>query len=150
MESLGAIATPLCEAAALLLLFIAALHFYWAFGGRKGLDVAIPTEGDRFVFKPGPLSCFVVGFGLLLVALVLIVRVGLLGPVQGRLLYEWATWALVFIFLLRALGDFRYVGFSKKIWETRFARLDTFIYSPVCLFIAFAAFAAAMTPLPTA
>ncbi|TKI67695.1 DUF3995 domain-containing protein [Lysinibacillus mangiferihumi] len=39
------------------------------------------------------------------------------------------------IFLIRAIGDFKYVGFFKKIKHSQFARNDTWLYSPLCLFI---------------
>jgi hypothetical protein len=38
--------------------------------------------------------------------------------------------------LARAVGEFRYVGFFKRVRGSRFARLDTLIYSPVCLLLA--------------
>ena len=33
---------------------------------------------------------------------------------------------------LRAIGDFRYVGFFKRVRDSSFARLDTLAYSPLC------------------
>jgi len=39
------------------------------------------------------------------------------------------------IFLLRAIGEFRYVGFFKKIKTTPFGQRDTKYYSPLCLLI---------------
>jgi hypothetical protein len=44
--------------------------------------------------------------------------------------------ALALVFVLRAIGDFRLVGFSKRVRGTRFARLDTLVFSPLCLAIA--------------
>jgi hypothetical protein len=38
----------------------------------------------------------------------------------------------VAVFGLRAIGDFRYLGFFKRVTGTRFARADTLIYSPLC------------------
>ena len=43
---------------------------------------------------------------------------------------------LAAIFVLRALGDFQYVGFSKRIRGTQFAHWDDRIFSPLCLLIA--------------
>ncbi len=40
---------------------------------------------------------------------------------------------LALVLLLRAVGDFRYVGFFKSVGGTRFATMDTWCYSPVCL-----------------
>ena len=36
----------------------------------------------------------------------------------------------------RAIGEFRYVGFFKRVVGSRFATLDTFVYSPLCLALA--------------
>jgi Protein of unknown function (DUF3995) len=48
---------------------------------------------------------------------------------------EWSVWAIAAIFLLRAIGDFRYVGFFKKERGSKFAKMDTKFYSPLCLLI---------------
>jgi uncharacterized membrane protein YbhN (UPF0104 family) len=40
------------------------------------------------------------------------------------------------VLLARAVGDFRYIGFFKRVRDTRFARLDTRYYSPVALLLA--------------
>ncbi|WP_236336773.1 DUF3995 domain-containing protein [Paenibacillus auburnensis] len=63
-----------------------------------------------------------------------------LGEVAQRVLFpDWSFiyggWALASIFILRAVGDFRWVGFFKKQQGTVFAKRDTFLYSPLCLFI---------------
>lgn len=46
------------------------------------------------------------------------------------------TRGLAVVLFLRAIGDFRLVGFFKQIRDTRFARLDTILYSPLCLVMA--------------
>ncbi|MDF0673312.1 MAG: DUF3995 domain-containing protein [Nitrospira sp.] len=43
---------------------------------------------------------------------------------------------LALVLLLRAIGDFRLVGFWNRIRDTCFARLDTALYSPLCLALA--------------
>ena len=43
--------------------------------------------------------------------------------------------AIGIIMLIRAVGDFKYVGFFKKIKGTIFAQNDTHFYSPLCLLI---------------
>jgi hypothetical protein len=45
-------------------------------------------------------------------------------------------YALALLFLARAIGDFRLVGFFKRLRGTRFASLDTRYYSPLCLGLA--------------
>jgi hypothetical protein len=43
--------------------------------------------------------------------------------------------SLAVILLVHAIGDFRVVGFFRRICDTRFARLDTTVYSPLCLIV---------------
>jgi Protein of unknown function (DUF3995) len=46
-----------------------------------------------------------------------------------------AIWTIAIVFLLRSLGDFRYAGFSKRIYGTTFATFDTWFYSPLTLLL---------------
>lgn len=45
------------------------------------------------------------------------------------------------IFFLRAVGEFKLVGFFKRASDTPFAYWDTWLFSPLCLVIAIIAFA---------
>jgi hypothetical protein len=67
-------------------------------------------------------------------------------PIQ---LYAWGTWTLAALFLLRGIGDFRLVGFFKRVRGTRFARRDTRLYSPLCLALALAVVAAGYDAQPS-
>ena len=44
-------------------------------------------------------------------------------------------WFIPFIFIIRAIGDFRYLGFFKEVKSTEFGTMDTWLYSPLCLMI---------------
>jgi hypothetical protein len=48
-------------------------------------------------------------------------------------------WVLAAVFAARAVGDFRYVGFFKRVRDSRFARRDSRLFSPLCAAIALAA-----------
>ena len=120
-----------------LLLAIAALHAYWAAGGRFAKAAAIPERDGRPVLKPRSATTLLVALCLMGAAGLIAIRARLVAaPAVGHLAYP-ATWALAALFALRAIGDFRYVGFFKRIRGTRFARLDTTIYSPLCGLLAF-------------
>lgn len=114
------------------------LHFYWASGGQWWLDQALPMneQGDH-VLKPSKLPTIIVGIGLLgFGAFYVAVLLG--SNVSGMM--SIVGWIIPSIFLLRAIGDFRYVGFFKRIRQTDFAKYDTRIYAPLCLTIALIAF----------
>jgi Protein of unknown function (DUF3995) len=119
-----------------ILAALALLHFYWAAGGGTGKAAAIPTAGARPMLHPGPLSTAAIAFILLAMAATVAARAGLL-PVPGLVrVSRWATWLIAAAFALRAVGEFHYVGFFKTVVDTRFATMDTKLYSPLCLMLA--------------
>lgn len=123
----------------LLIVVLACLslvHFYWFLGGRAGLLAAIPEIDGQPVFQPSALATLVVAIGLALCAVVIAGTVGILTLPLSHTALAWLSRALAMVFLLRAIGDFRLVGFFKRIRDTPFARLDTTVYSPLCLAMA--------------
>jgi Protein of unknown function (DUF3995) len=125
-------------AAIVILLLAAAIHVYWAAGGKAGRAAAVPTDG-RAVIKPSPLGTGLVAAGLCVIAGLLAFRIGWLklpGVADNNVLVQIAAWLIAAVFALRAIGDFRYVGFFKRIRDSKFARLDTLAYSPLCAALA--------------
>lgn len=119
---------------------LALLHVVWAFGRQGKLAAVVPTRpSGEPLFRPGPVSCLAVAAALAVAALLCAWRGGWVQlDLPNRLapLEVWAIWAIAAVFFLRAVGDFRYVGFTKRIRGTRFAQRDTWFYSPLCLVIA--------------
>lgn len=115
---------------ALIFLALGGLHFYWAGGGRWAAAAAIPQLEGRPLFVPGKWTT--VAAGLLFVACAGLV----LARAQGMQPATWLCYGLASVLLLRAIGDFRYVGFFKCNRGSRFAELDTRLYSPACLALA--------------
>ncbi len=117
------------------------LHLYWAVGGKWGIAQAVPTdESGKRLLKTSPLACIVVGLGLLGFALYYFTMgfgFSLHHPFGKE---KWGAWVLTFIFTARAVGDFRYVGFFKKIKDTEFGKLDTQVYAPLCLWLGVSSF----------
>lgn len=111
-------------------------HFYWALGGRVGQSLAIPELDGRPVFRPSFAVTVLVGAALIACALLLgftASGIALLLPVN---MMVWLCYGLAAVLVLRAWGDFRLVGFSKRIRQTGFARMDTYVYSPLCIALA--------------
>ncbi|WP_316634694.1 DUF3995 domain-containing protein [uncultured Flavobacterium sp.] len=117
-------------------LFLSFLHFYWSFGGKWGNQAVVPTkDGGAPVFIPGVISTFVVAIGLLCFGVFYLIKCGLIGINLPIWLDQYGFWILIFIFILRSIGDFDYVGFFKKHKSSPFALNDTKYYSPLCLVI---------------
>ena len=121
----------------LIFLSISLIHFYWAFGGKWGGDSVIPTkkDGNTFLFNPGIFATVIVAFGLLSFGIFVLIKSGLIIFQLPDLIDRYGLWMIASIFLLRAIGDFNYVGFFKKIKDTKFGKNDTNYFSPLCLLI---------------
>ena len=72
--------------------------------------------------------------------LVVLGRIKIWGAFVPSWIFYSGTWVISLLFLLRTIGDFRYVGFFKSVTDTNFARWDTILFSPLCLFIGIVAF----------
>ncbi len=120
----------------LIFLALTILHLAWATGSTFGLAVALPTdESGVRVLNPGKVDCIVVALGLVSFSLFYLLRSGLVGFALPALLIAIASWLIPSIFMLRAIGDFRYVGLFKKVRQTPFGRMDTRFYVPLCVLI---------------
>ena len=119
-----------------ILIVISGIHFFWALGGKVGIESTLPTnlEGKR-VLNPKKMDSALVAVFLLIFALLFFRKAGVLDFYLPPLISRFGTGVITVIFLQRAMGDFRYVGFSKKITSTPFAKLDRKYFTPLCLFI---------------
>lgn len=118
----------------LIFAILGALHVYWATGGKKGLEGAVPEIKNESVFqsKTFIIMTWVIAVGLFLCAIMH------WQAVLGTIWFNGVGFAvLAGLFTIRAIGDFKYVGFFKQKKGSLFAQRDTTIYIPLCLFIAF-------------
>jgi hypothetical protein len=129
------------------IIFVAlgAMHLYWALGGKAGKGSVIPTRDGEPVLCPGAIGTLLVAGALFIMATLLAIRSGWIAANPLFFLSGVATWLICALFGLRAVGDFRYIGFFKSVRDSRFARLDTLIYSPICVVLALLAGWAALS-----
>lgn len=120
-------------AVALVLLLLSGLHVYWLLGGRIGKDVSLPESEGQPAFRPGAVGTAAVAVALLAAAGVIALRAGVVELPVSDPLVHFGTWAVAAAFLLRAIGDFRYVGLFRRVRGTRFARWDARLYTPLAL-----------------
>ncbi len=120
-------------------LSISLLHLYWAAGGKRGSDAVIPRVPgpvpgqSRPAFQIPALATLLVALALLLVALLVCLRVGLFLPSVSHPALQWVISAIALLIFARAIGDSELMGFFKQERGSRFARLDTLFYCPLCL-----------------
>lgn len=115
---------------------LALIHIYWGLGGQWGGKLAIPTgENDLPVFRPGRAACIMVAAALLAFSAIVLSKSRVLNLMQPVWINDYGVLLLSILFLVRAIGDFKYVGFFKKLKHSRFANMDTKYYSPLCVLI---------------
>ena len=120
----------------LILLLLSSIHFYWGFGGRWGSEAVFPTKDDHVpAKKPGATPTFIVAFGLMGFGLLVLINARLINLTLPVWFEKYGLEVIAAIFILRAVGEFKYVGFFKKYSQTKFGRNDTKYYSPLSLII---------------
>ncbi|PLY05045.1 MAG: DUF3995 domain-containing protein [Arcobacter sp.] len=118
------------------LIIMGLFHFYWAFGGKIGLDKALPTKDGKLLLKPSKSLTILVGIVLNSFAYIAYALQFYDFTVnENRNFYLYSGIFLSTIFILRAIGEFNAVGFFKKIKDTEFAIYDTRYFSPLCLIL---------------
>lgn len=112
------------------------IHFNWVFGGTFGFAESLPTKesGER-VLNPKKMDSAIVGIGLTAFGIFYFLQTGFVEYELPTWVMTYGGWIIPAIFLLRAIGEFKYVGFFKSVKTTTFGRLDTKLFTPLCLLI---------------
>lgn len=105
---------------------ICLLHLYWAAGGTFWRDRINPIVDGKPLLKINAVSCLAVAWILFLMASVPVVR-------MNPALRKWLLVGMTLLFAVRAVGDFKYVGFFKSVKGSVFAYWDSRLYSPMNL-----------------
>lgn len=120
----------------LVFLFLSGIHFYWALGGRWGSAAVYPTIDDAIKPQmPGVVPTLIVAVGFLFMGLFILLKAEFIAVSIPLWISSYGLWILAAIFTIRAIGDFKYAGFFKKIKHTEFGKYDTKYYSPLCVLL---------------
>jgi len=113
---------------------LAMLHIYWALGGKLDIKKVIPVVNGDPVFTPGVLGTFAVAVALVCFAAVAM-AIGFPDVMSAdyKPYLKFPGFAIGAVLIIRAIGDFRYVGFFKRVRGSHFATYDSWIFSPFCL-----------------
>ena len=97
----------------------------------------MPTkENGEKVLNPGKVDSAAVGIGLTAFGIFYLLNSGVIDYSLPEWIIKYGSWIIPVLFLLRAVGEFKYVGFFKRVKKTEFAKWDTKLFSPLCLAIA--------------
>ncbi len=120
----------------LILVGLGIIHFNWVIGGKYGFTESLPTKenGER-VLNPKKNDSAIVGIGLTAFGLFYLLQSDLINYNLPEWILKYGGWIIPAIFILRSIGEFKYVGLFKRIKQTDFGKLDTKFFSPLCLVI---------------
>lgn len=126
-----ALAVVLC----VIFIGLALWHLRMALAPAVAESGAVPTVDGKPLFVPSRQATVAVGIALLLAAALVAITDGLIPLALPKFIPTSLSYALAFGLFGRAVGEFKYVGFFKRVHGTRFAALDTLVYSPLCLLL---------------
>lgn len=120
----------------IIFLVLAVIHFNWFSGGTFGFEASLPTKenGER-VLNPKKRDSAIVGFALLAFCCFYFYKSGVATVYLPNWVMQYTGWIIALLFFIRAIGDFKYVGFFKSVKQTTFGTMDTTYYAPLCLVI---------------
>jgi hypothetical protein len=125
--------TALASLVSLVFVALAVWHFRMALVPSSGESSGVPTVGGKPLFVPTARATVAVGVALVLFACLVAATGGLVHVGIPMHVLSWLCYALALGLFARAVGEFKYVGFFKRVRGSRFARLDTLVYSPMCV-----------------
>ena len=128
--------SALVISAIILFFILGVIHFYWALGGKTGVDKAIPTVDGIPTIQPSPFLTSLVGIALISIGcLAYLLWFFELNSLSFGNYIIYLGWVLSGVFIIRSIGDFKVIGFFKRIKSSEFAKYDSIFYSPLCLIL---------------
>ena len=120
----------------IILVGLGIIHFYWVVGGKFGFAESLPTnENGKRVLNPNKFETAIVRIGLTAFGVFYFIKSGLMEFNLPEWIMNYGSWIIPILFMLRAIGEFKYIGLFKSVKTTDFGKLDTKFFSPLCLAI---------------
>jgi hypothetical protein len=116
---------------ALSLFAIAIVHFCWGIASMEEEAVLASEYEDQSLAAPTNTECLDVAAALILASVIVAARGELLRSPMPEAWTHIGAFAVGTVLIARGIGDFRYVGFFKRVRDTAFAEWDTRLFSPI-------------------
>ncbi|PGW62817.1 hypothetical protein COE18_10150 [Bacillus cereus] len=118
-----------------ILFSVSFLHVYWAFGGKWATNSVIPKKSGEKAFIPGVGMTLFIALLLSMAAMILLQQTNVVHFEVPNTIVQLGTWICMIVFFIRVIGEFYYFGIFKRKKDTRFAKMDTVLYIPLCAFL---------------
>lgn len=128
--------TPIAWFVILVFVALAAWHVRMALGSSSARSGAVPSVSGEPLWVPSVQATLAVAVALLVFACLVAAMARFISVGIPQRTLAWLCYALALGLVARAIGEFKYLGFFKRVTGSKFARLDTLLYSPLCLLLA--------------
>lgn len=118
-----------------ILFLVSFLHVYWTFGGKWATNSVIPTKAGEKAFTPSVGMTLFIALLLSTAAIILLQQTNLVHFEVPNIIVQLGSWVCMIVFFIRVIGEFHYFGIFKRKKDTRFAKMDTVLYIPLCAFL---------------
>jgi hypothetical protein len=121
-----------------VLLTLTILHLFWLFGGKTGLKYAFPhnSKHRKKIYKPPFLVLFILTLLLGGMTMMCFAQLDVIDNLIDQKIVMWGNIISAILLMTRGVGNFKYLGLTKSFTGTDFSKLDTYLYSPLCLLMA--------------
>lgn len=114
----------------IVMIFLAALHFYWSIYGIKDSPSTSSVSVNKTVRPPNKFVAILVGIILLFFAFIFMNKIMVY---TNHPWLEYLSIGIGIIFILRAFGGFKNVGSFRTAKNNKFSALNPRYYPPLCL-----------------
>ena len=101
---------------------LALWHVQMAFTTSGTESGAVPSEDGKPLFVPSRRATLIVAFALLVFGALVAATAGLVQVGVSRRLLSWSCYFLALGLVARAVGEFKYVGFFKRVRGSKFGK----------------------------
>lgn len=120
----------------LIFFFIGGVHISWSLGLKWGYEQVIPKkEKGENLFTPRKPECIVMAIIFFLFGIFYLIKTDFISLNIHQCVLTYSGWFISILFIIRTIGDFKYVGIFKSIKTTDFAKWDNKLYIPLCIII---------------
>lgn len=121
----------------LIFMTLGIIHISWVMGAKFALSASLPTKlNGKRLFNPTKVQTAFVVTLLITCGYFYFLKSGLTAYGLPDWMMTCGSWIIPMVFLLRAIGEFKYIGLFKRVRDTTFGKWDTYFFSPLCLGIA--------------
>ncbi len=97
--------------------------------------VLFQQKMGKKAFTPGAGMTLLIALLLSMATMILLQQTNIVHFAFPNIIVRVGSWVCMIVFFIRVIGEFHYFGIFKRKKDTQFARMDTALYIPLCVFL---------------